>query len=424
MNGSNKRKLILILIIIASLVLGGILIKQLSSLFSSNDYINESTNEINETLEETQNDSEINESNTETLAEEEVEDRVETLKVKAFGDLLYHNPLIWHGENMAGGNGYDFTDQFEKIADFIGDADITLGNFEGSHNPNYPYAGYPQFNIPAELFTTMKEIGVDYLATANNHSLDTNIEGLEYTIDAIEAAGLDNFGTQKSPEDKYIIVEKNGIKVGLMAYAEMLNGFEVYLDTPEKQAKINMLNPEMIKTDIEYLRANGADVVILYPHWGIEYVEKNSPEFVELARNMIEWGADAVLGNHPHVVLPSEEYTASDGRRGFIIHSMGNFISNQTLETLSNIRTEHSAVVELDFEKNFSTGETKLTDVNLHPTWLKRTYDDFGGYLHQTVLAEEHMENGPKANELSPEQVQRATTAYNMTMEKLNESVE
>jgi len=351
-------------------------------------------------------------------------DEIKEIRVKAVGDILYHTPLLYHGYNVTNGEGYDFTEHYALIKDFMSDADLTIGNFEGTSNPNRKADGYPMFNAPKVLFKTLKDAGFDAVSTINNHSLDTLYEGVGTTIDAIEEAGLKNFGTQKTAEEKYKILDVNGSKIALLGYTDNLNGMDFVLDTDEKKASVNRLDAQTVKADIEKVKKDGADFVIIYPHWGDEYAAKPRPEYVDLARKMIDWGADVVCGNHPHVVEPSEWHETSDGRKGFIIYSIGNFISNQNLETMNNIATEHSLVVEMIFKKNVTKNEGTLEDVKLHPTWVKRTADEYGGYLHQTVLAEEYKKGGKKASKLTENQVKRATKAYDMTMETLKAPVQ
>ena len=72
----------------------------------------------------------------------------------------------------------------------------------------------------------------------------------------------------------------------------------------------------------------GAEFVIIYPHWGVEYSSYPEESKITLARNMICWGADVVIGNHPHVIQPEEIVEAEDGRTGVIYYSVGNSISD------------------------------------------------------------------------------------------------
>ncbi len=346
-------------------------------------------------------------------------------RIKAGGDILYHSPLIKHAKK-ADGKSYAFDDQYALIKDFMADADYTVANFEGTHNPKRTYSGYPTFNSPKELIEELKRVGFDGLTTANNHSLDSRYEGVLTTIKEINKAKIDNFGTQESEEDKIKVVDVDGVKLSILAYTDSLNGLDFLLDTEEKKKSVNRLDStgEGIKEDIEKAREMGADIVIIYPHWGDEYAATNRPEYVKLARNMIEWGADAVLGNHPHVVQPSEWYTCEDGRKGFIIYSIGNFISNQVKETIGDYRVEQSVVLELIFDVNPEEKTRELKEVKFHPIWLKRTKDKKGGFLHQPVLAKDYMEGGPMANSLNDKELKRATRAYKTTMKTLTSPVQ
>lgn len=346
-------------------------------------------------------------------------------RIKAAGDILYHGSLIKHGK-IANKNSYDFSDQYALIKEFIADADYTVANFEGTHNPKRAYSGYPTFNSPKELIEELKRVGFDGLTTANNHSLDSRYEGVLTTIKEINKAEIDNFGTQESEEDRIKVVDVDGVKLSILAYTDSLNGLDFLLDTKEKKKSINRLDStgEGIKEDIEKAREMGADIVIIYPHWGDEYAATNRSEYVKLARNMIEWGADAVLGNHPHVVQPSEWYTSQDERKGFIIYSIGNFISNQVKETIGDYRVEQSVVLELLFDVNPEEKTRELKDVKFHPIWLKRTRDKKGGFLHQPVLATDYMEGGPKAGSLNSKELKRATRAYKATMKTLTSPVQ
>lgn len=352
------------------------------------------------------------------------EDEKVGITIKTVGDILYHSNLVDYGRYASQSDDYDFTDHFALIKDFIGHADVTIGNFEGTSNPNLETGGYPRFNIPDDIFITLKEVGFDALSTANNHALDTDIEGINTTIEAINDSGLKSFGTQNNNHENYTFFDVKGVKIAFLSYTESLNGLGYLLDNPEKEKMINLLNEDDIKEDIENVNKQGADLVIVYPHWGEEYSPKPLQKHINLARNMIEWGADVICGNHPHVVQPTEWYTSSDGRKGFIIYSMGNFISDQNLESVGILETEQSVVVEISFEKNLTKNIGNLKDVAIHPTWLYKHYDENGFALHQTVLAEEYKKNGSKAQKLSDENMERATMAYEMTMKKIRENID
>ena len=361
------------------------------------------------------------------IINEETEDEKElakTIRIKAFGDIIFHKPQCKYANAIAGGGEkWDFRPQFEYIKDFLADADFTIGNFEAPSRPGKPYEGYPIFNAPRDVFKVLKDIGVDVLTTANNHTLDMGVEGIRTTLDGIEQAGLKSVGTRRSSKDKdYLIYNVKGIDIAVLSYADHFNGLEPYLKTEEDKAMANTLNPEKIKKDIEEMRKK-ADLVLVYPHWGEEYRQDPTQAQVKLARNMVEWGADLVIGNHPHIVEPAEWYRAKDGRRGFIAYACGNFISNQRLETLDMIRPEQGVCFEIEVTKDPNRGnKTTVDKVINHPLWVSRVMTD-QGYKIQTRLAKEYLEGGKRAGELKGDDLDRVKKAYDMTMEILGRKV-
>lgn len=87
------------------------------------------------------------------------------------------------------------------------------------------------------------------------------------------------------------------------------------------------LNPQVLE-DIAAAREN-ADVVIVCPHWGTEYVTTPSRYQENFARQMTEAGADVIIGTHPHVAQPMEWVEAENGRRSLCFYSLGNYVSTQ-----------------------------------------------------------------------------------------------
>ena len=150
---------------------------------------------------------------------------IKKVKLKAFGDIMAHIAQIQYAHNKGGGE-YDFSDQFTYIKDFVKDADISIGNFETTSNPNLPYAGFPRFNVPEAYLKNLKDIGFDIVTTANNHSMDTELEGVMTTMDAVKKAGLDYVGSFKNKSERILLKEVNGIKIAFLAYTYGCNGRE------------------------------------------------------------------------------------------------------------------------------------------------------------------------------------------------------
>ena len=259
--------------------------------------------------------------------------------------MLYHD--IVYGSAFDG-TSYDFKNDYEQITPLVSSADLAIGDFEGTINPNEPLAGYPIFNAPEEVIQSIKDAGYDVLDLAHNHILDTGIEGLKYTANAFRKNGLDIFGVKVDPSEGILVKEVNGIKVAILGFAYGFNGIEATLTDEEYNNHLYDLNMQKVKQLIQ--RAEEiADFTIVLPQW-----EKNITSIQHRANRyvspMIEWGADVIFGGHPHVIEPTETIT-KDGEKKFIIYSMGNLLSNQRVETLENIWTERGVIMDITIEK-------------------------------------------------------------------------
>lgn len=306
------------------------------------------------------------------------EDVYRQATVAAVGDVMVHQTQYVRAYNPQTGN-YDFRPSFEVIAPYLQEADLVVGNLETTlGGEKRGFSAYPRFNSPDEIVSALKDAGFDLLCTANNHSLDSGEKGLYRTIEVIEETGMKHFGTARSREerDSPLIVEVNGIKLSFLAYTYGTNGLPI----PEgKEYIVNLIVEEQIIADIAGARREGADLVILYLHWGEEYRPEPTDEQKRLARVAAQAGADIILGSHPHVIQPMEYISAkeSDGedKRVFVAYSMGNFLSNQhRIEgSVSTDEVELGKILYLDLEKNENTGESYIRDINYELTWVNRS---------------------------------------------------
>ncbi|BFL72229.1 CapA family protein [Anaerococcus nagyae] len=314
--------------------------------------------------------------------------QVQMAKLIFGGDVLPHLNFDKYAYSYGNGN-YNYDRNFEMLEEFTSDSDLFIVNCEFTSNPNYKPSGYPTFNSDKNIYRSLKNIGVDVITTANNHALDTGIDGLDTTIEAMNSYGIDNCGTRIDPYRKYLIKDINGIRVGILAYTEQINGLEYLLNTKDKKNKIDMIDPILIMDDIQKIRKAGADFVVVYPHWGVEYSSYPESWQINLAHAMIDWGADMVIGNHPHVIQPREEYISQDGRKGMIYYSLGNLVSNQNHKYFNNdYRPEQGLLVETIIYKSPKDKACKILNTSYHNIWTESLYDEYG-LLNRTYLTEE-----------------------------------
>ena len=291
------------------------------------------------------------------------EDKSE-VKILAMGDMIFHQPIV---KNYRSNDSYDFTPIFNNISSDINEADLAIANFEGSVNSNRKLSGFPLFNFPKETIYSLKNVGFDLLSTANNHALDTGLDGIAETISHINESGMKNFGTLAEDGDKGIIVEKNGIKIGLISFTDTLNGMDSLMRG--KEYSVNTFAQD-VKSDIQNLKDN-SDIVIVYPHWGNEYQLVPNERQIFLKEMLLEAGADIILGSHPHV-LQRYEVEDKNNKKYFTIFSMGNALSNQRVENLKKPGVDTGVLIKLVIEKDNISGETKLKEYGVYPTYVNR----------------------------------------------------
>lgn len=213
---------------------------------------------------------------------------------------------------------------FLKVGEVFRNADIAFVNLETPLSDKAPKVG--MFRAPTALTEGLVEAGVDVVSIANNHMLDAQIWGLYDTLTSLENAGINYVGAGKNLTQarKPYIVEKQGIKIALLAYSQSENNGVSSFATPV-HAGIMPLDPLVIKADIKRIK-HQVDHVILSFHWDI-YAHDSSqkfdlhPDAVAFAHEMIDAGADAILGHHPHIPKAVEYYKGKP-----ILYSMAHLI--------------------------------------------------------------------------------------------------
>ena len=287
--------------------------------------------------------------------------------ISAIGDLMCHSTQYKY---VATGDGhYDFTPCFSAIAPVLKMADLCVGNLETTlAGRSRPYSGYPQFNTPDDYVVYLKEAGIDFLVTANNHSNDTGEKGIRRTLQVIDSVGFYHTGTFGSEEERNApqLLELNGIKVCILAYTYGTNGFELPAGKPWL---VNQIDSALIRQDVRQARAQGAEVIITFMHWGTEYSRKPDSYQEKVATWCVDAGADIILGSHPHVLQPAGRYITRNAAvdTGFIAWSMGNFISNQR-----DRYTYEGIAWHIGIEKELATGKIRIADLSYTPTWVYR----------------------------------------------------
>ncbi|MCD7836796.1 MAG: CapA family protein [Lachnospiraceae bacterium] len=233
------------------------------------------------------------------------QDNVIEVTISAAGDVTLGNYLN-QNYSYSFDQTYEQTEDkkyfFENVYDIFSADDFTVVNLEGPltdsgeirQEKEYVIKGKPEY---AQL---LKYGAIEAAGLANNHILDYKEQGL---LDTVQA--LDEQGIAYAYDSNVGIYNVGEVKIGYVAVSQVSRG-----NAMEKT----------LQNGIETLQEEEADIILVLCHWGIE--REFYPEEYQryLGKLCIDWGADIVLGSHPHVLQGIEEYNGK-----FIVYSMGNF---------------------------------------------------------------------------------------------------
>ena len=264
------------------------------------------------------------------------------------GDAMQHKSQL---ENASRGGGvYDYSETFAEIAPWVQSADYAVVNLEttlGDHN----FSGFPMFCTPDSYASALKDAGFDLFLNANNHTLDRRDNGLRRTVRVLDSLGVAHTGTYTDAAARNasvpLVRDINGFKVAFLNYTYGTNGIDIH-----GNVVVDYIDRKKMTADIKSARSAGAELVVVLPHWGIEYELTERAPQRELAKFMLDNGADAVIGGHPHVIQPM--HRTGDGA---VVYSMGNFVSG-----MRTTDTRGGAMVSMHIKRD-KAGKAVIDDM-------------------------------------------------------------
>lgn len=363
--------------------------------------------------------------------------KVSTATIANMGDFLMHLPVINTADIQDG--IYDFANVFPFLRDYITAADYAVANLETTlAGTAYPYKGYPQFNCPDGIVSSLQAAGFDMLLTANNHTYDTYNTGFNRTQEIITGFGMDYLGTVLGDDiPLWQIHEINGIRIGMVCYTyetdpdpdkvalngipmSTTNGGRIGAFYPFNEAGREVFYTEMAE-NIQEMTAAGAEAIVLYIHWGDEYQTTHNSTQSAIAQKMCDLGVDVIVGSHPHVIQPMEllSSTTDETHKTVCLYSTGNALSNQRIEAMESQKsghTEDGIVFSFTFAK-YSDGTVILEQVDLLPTWVDLHYDaETGKNVYSILPLDTQIEDWQTQFGLNDSRLTKAQASYNRTM--------
>lgn len=358
--------------------------------------------------------------------------KVSTATLGAMGDILLHDLVIKSGYDSLT-KSYNYDNIFKYLSSYAAAQDWVAANLEvtlcGDDN-GYDYAGYPCFNAPDQIVDSLKNAGFDMLLTANNHSYDTRHVGLLRTQQTIIQRELAYIGTrQDASEDNFLVQDVNGISIGMVCYTYstgISNGKVTLNGIPLKEADAPLVNYftygdldafyEKLSGQMEKMKQQGAEAIVLYIHWGQEYKTQPNATQKKMAQALCDLGVDVIVGNHAHVIQPLALFSNSQNpeKKTLCLYSTGNAVSNIYKVGNFPVETEDGLLFSVTFCK-YSDGTVLIEGAQVLPTWVYR-YNREDGRRMFTVL--------PLDGSKTPQAWQEAMSLSNSVLKKCQSSYE
>ena len=210
------------------------------------------------------------------------------------------------------------------MRELIHGADLAIANFENPAPDRVRWhTSGTVFSADPGIIDGLVNAGIDYVSLANNHIGDAGDAGILQTIENLKERGLAFSGAGKdaAAARKPAMLEAGGMTIAILGYDAIAS----YYSAGEDEAGSSRLTLSRARNDIKRARRAGADIVIVFPHWGTEYRATPFARQQALARDIIDAGADMIIGNHAHWAAAMEVY---DGKP--IWYALGNFVFDQT----------------------------------------------------------------------------------------------
>ncbi|MCL1953100.1 MAG: CapA family protein, partial [Oscillospiraceae bacterium] len=241
-----------------------------------------------------------------------------------------HKPLIDQARARAGAGGYDFAPCYDGVRPLLARADLAVINQESilASDVAMP-SSYPMFCTPTQCGDAVYDLGFRAVNTANNHVLDKGVKGILASLDYwAKKPGVVTFGAYRNEEDFDTphTMEVNGVTFAFVGATYGYNGLRL----PQGSGLVLPLveDEDRLRRAVEAGK-QAADVMVVALHWGNEDSQIVTDQQRALARKLVEWGADIILGHHPHVLQTMEYLPKPGGGQAFVAYSLGNFLSGQ-----------------------------------------------------------------------------------------------
>ena len=318
-------------------------------------------------------------------------DPITTVHIRAAGDLNITDSVVDSG---LAANGYDYTRAFQDVASTLSSADLTIMNLEGNVCGD-PY-GTATTSAPNKILNALSAAGVDILQMANSCTINNGLIGLNSTLQAIRAAGIEPVGAYSSTAEfkrskGYTICDVGGIRIAVVAFTKGVGGRGlpegsegcVNLLYTDYESTYRRVDTAGITKILDNAKAEKPDFIIALVHWGSENNDTISKTQESIITLLKKNGVGLILGTHPHLV----QEIAYDQTAGTLVaYSLGDFYGDG-----SRSGTNYSIILDIEITKDSDKRTTKVTGYSYTPIYTLTGSQSADGY-QRVVRIEQAMQ--------------------------------
>ena len=285
---------------------------------------------------------------------------------------------------QTGAEQYDFTPVFSALKPLLGAADLSIATLETTTAGRDK--GFGNYNTPAQILDALRACGIDLISLATERALDKGYDGLSITAGELTSrglfyAGVDPDGTGGGAA----MVRVGGVQIAVLAYSYGLSSEGNDKTDADSRGVLAMIDAQRMSEDIARARMDGANLVVVLPHWGTKN-KQTTPESVRaLAKTLAQAGADVILGTHPNVAQGIERITTtrSDGLAydTIVCYSLGSLLTDARA-------AENTAGMVVTIEATYDPAERRVTlgEPQVTPVYIARTRQS-DEYVYRVVPA-------------------------------------
>mgnify|MGYP004661220981 FL=1 len=285
-----------------------------------------------------------------------------------------------------GTDHYDFTTTFEGLSGALAGADLSIVTLETTTAGREK--GYGNYNTSPQILDALRAVGVNFVSLATERALDKGYDGLDITASELTSRSMGYAGVYPDGVNTGAsMINVGGVQVAVLAYTYGLSDEGRERTKGDSRGVVALMENERVMQDIAQARVNGANVVVVLPHWGTKNRAQTPDTVHAMAKNMAQAGADVILGTHPNVAQGVERISAvrSDGLtyETVVCYSLGCLLTDaRDSENTAGMAVRLEMVYD-PAARRASPGELTVT-----PLYIARQRED-RGVVYRVVNAED-----------------------------------